>query len=89
MLGMAGDEFAAVTSSEDVDRSKPEPDILATALQRAGGADAVVVGSALVRQIAEHGADRGATETALRDTLSAMRRAIDEQDNTQGEARRA
>ncbi|MFI8774223.1 HAD family hydrolase [Gordonia sp. NPDC062954] len=44
MLGMTGDELAAVTSSEDVDRSKPEPDILATALQRAGGAGAVVVG---------------------------------------------
>lgn len=52
-------------------------------------ADAVVVGSALVRQIAEHGADRHATEAALRDTLSAMRRAIDEQDNRTGEARRA
>ncbi|MES1932784.1 tryptophan synthase subunit alpha [Salinisphaera shabanensis T35B1] len=52
-------------------------------------ADAVVVGSALVRQIAEHGADRDATQSALRDTLSAMRRAIDEQDNTKGEARRA
>ncbi|MES1946347.1 tryptophan synthase subunit alpha [Salinisphaera sp. C84B14] len=52
-------------------------------------ADAVVVGSALVRQIAEHGADRDATRAALRDTLSAMRRAIDEQDNMQEEARRA
>ena len=52
-------------------------------------ADAVVVGSALVRQIAEHGTDRSATEAALRDTLSAMRRAIDEQDTTQKEARRA
>ena len=52
-------------------------------------ADAVVVGSALVRQIAEHGTDRSATEAALRDTLSAMRRAIDEQDNSTGEARRA
>ena len=52
-------------------------------------ADAVVVGSALVRQIAEHGADRDATQRALRDTLSAMRRAIDEQDTTQKEARRA
>ena len=52
-------------------------------------ADAVVVGSALVRQIAEHGADRSATEDALRDTLSAMRHAIDEQDNRKGEARRA
>lgn len=52
-------------------------------------ADAVVVGSALVRRIAEHGADRGATEAALRDTLSAMRRAIDVQDNQTGEARRA
>ncbi|MBO9468948.1 tryptophan synthase subunit alpha [Endozoicomonas sp. G2_2] len=52
-------------------------------------ADAVVVGSALVRQIAEHGTDRSATEAALRDTLSVMRRAIDEQDNSTGEARRA
>lgn len=63
----------------------------------AGVADAVVVGSALVRKIAEHGADRAATEDALRDTLSAMRRAIDTQDKATakdkkpqtGEARRA
>lgn len=55
----------------------------------AGIADAVVVGSALVRQIAEHGHDRSATKDALRDTLSAMRRAIDAQDVQAGEARHA
>lgn len=52
-------------------------------------ADAVVVGSALVRQIAEHGQDTGATAQALRDTLGAMRTAIDEQDMQKQEARRA
>jgi tryptophan synthase alpha chain len=55
----------------------------------AGVADAVVVGSALVRQIAKYGHDRQATESALRDTLSAMRDAIDAQDHRTQEARRA
>ncbi|AZG44460.1 HAD family hydrolase [Gordonia insulae] len=44
ILRMNRDDFAAVTSSEDVDVSKPEPDILATALDRAGGTRAVLVG---------------------------------------------
>jgi len=52
-------------------------------------ADAVVVGSALVKQIAAHGDDTGATKSALRDTLGAMRTAIDEQDMNKQEARRA
>ncbi|MES1925082.1 tryptophan synthase subunit alpha [Salinisphaera sp. T31B1] len=52
-------------------------------------ADAVVVGSALVRRIADLGDDRAATEQALRDTLGAMRTAIDEQDMQTKEARRA
>lgn len=52
-------------------------------------ANAVVVGSALVRQIAEHGHDTTATQRALRDTLGAMRTAIDEQDMKKQEARRA
>lgn len=52
-------------------------------------ADAVVVGSALVQQVAEHGADRAATQDALRDTLAAMRHAIDQQDSHREEAHRA
>lgn len=52
-------------------------------------ADAVVVGSALVRQIAEHGEDQAAAQNALRATLSAMRHAIDTQDQNRQEARRA
>ncbi|MYR05572.1 HAD-IA family hydrolase [Gordonia sp. SID5947] len=44
VLGLSRDAFAAVTSAEDVDNSKPEPDILATALRRAGGRAPVVIG---------------------------------------------
>ncbi|MEE3850263.1 HAD family hydrolase [Gordonia sp. LSe1-13] len=44
ILGMTRDQFVAVTSSEDADNSKPEPDILAVALDKAGGGAAVVVG---------------------------------------------
>ncbi|MGC5259009.1 HAD family hydrolase [Gordonia sp. DT218] len=46
-LGMTRGEFAAVTSAEDVDNSKPEPDILATALELADGRHAVVVGDTI------------------------------------------
>ncbi|HET7314380.1 tryptophan synthase subunit alpha [Salinisphaera sp.] len=45
-------------------------------------ADAVVVGSALVRQIAEHGADRSAAARKLSETLAAMRAAIDRYDES-------
>jgi tryptophan synthase alpha chain len=48
-------------------------------------ADAVVVGSALVRIVAEHGNDRPATQAALGATLGAMRQAIDRQDSHQKE----
>lgn len=48
----------------------------------AGVADAVVVGSALVSRIGELGNDLGATHTALRDTLSAMRHAIDQREGS-------
>lgn len=52
-------------------------------------ADAVVVGSALVTRIAEHGDDRVGATQALRATLGAMRNAIDIQDQQKKEARRA
>jgi tryptophan synthase alpha chain len=52
-------------------------------------ADAVVVGSALVAQIAEYGEDRTAAQAALRATLGGMRSAIDTQDQNRQEARRA
>lgn len=44
IMAVPADTFVAVTSSEDVDRSKPEPDILDTALARAGGTAAMVIG---------------------------------------------
>ncbi|RPA20085.1 HAD family hydrolase [Gordonia sp. OPL2] len=44
ILGMTRDDFDAVTSAEDVDRSKPHPDILGTALESAGGTQALLVG---------------------------------------------
>ena len=52
-------------------------------------ADAVVVGSALVGRIAELGDDMAATTKALRDTLAAMRKAIDQQDSQSEEICRA
>lgn len=55
----------------------------------AGVADAVVVGSALVRRIAESDGDTNTTRDALRATLGAMRQAIDEQDDHAREAQRA
>lgn len=39
-----GDLVAAVTTSEDAESSKPAPDILSAALERAGGRSAIVVG---------------------------------------------
>jgi HAD superfamily hydrolase (TIGR01549 family) len=43
LLGVA-DDLAAVTTGEDAEESKPAPDILVTALRRAGGRGAVCVG---------------------------------------------
>ncbi|MBD0862175.1 HAD family hydrolase [Gordonia sp. zg691] len=43
-MGLHRDDFAAVTTSDDADSSKPAPDILSVALERAGGGRAVVVG---------------------------------------------
>lgn len=45
-LGLSRDEVDAVTSSDDADNSKPEPDILLVALRAAGGERAVLVGDA-------------------------------------------
>lgn len=50
-------------------------------------ADAVVVGSALVREIAEHGNDRDTAARRLGQTLSAMRAAIDDSDESQRDER--
>lgn len=44
LLDLPGGTLAAVTSSDQADRSKPAPDILAAALRDAGGTSAVVVG---------------------------------------------
>lgn len=52
-------------------------------------ADAVVVGSALVARIGEAGDDRAGAVAALRETLGAMRHAIDIQDQHDKEARPA
>lgn len=46
ILGMTKDDFDAVTTSSDADESKPSPDILAAALEAAGGTQAVLVGDA-------------------------------------------
>lgn len=45
-MGLKRDEVDAVTSSDDADESKPEPDILAAALRDAGGTRGVLVGDA-------------------------------------------
>jgi HAD superfamily hydrolase (TIGR01549 family) len=37
----------AWTTSEDVDRTKPEPDLISVAVERVGGTDAVVVGDSV------------------------------------------
>nr|WP_279671496.1 HAD family hydrolase [Flexivirga meconopsidis] len=44
LLGLGHDDVAAVTTSDDADSSKPAPDILQVALDRAGGGEAVVIG---------------------------------------------
>ncbi|MGV9793679.1 HAD family hydrolase [Gordonia sp. NPDC003422] len=43
-LGFRLVDFAAVTSSDDAEKSKPEPDILGVALEAAGGTRSVVIG---------------------------------------------
>jgi phosphoglycolate phosphatase-like HAD superfamily hydrolase len=43
-MGLRRADFAAVTTSDDADSSKPAPDILAVALEEAGGDRSVVVG---------------------------------------------
>lgn len=45
-LGLTRDDVDAVTSSDDADNSKPEPDILVAALEEAGGRRGVLVGDA-------------------------------------------
>lgn len=45
-LGLSRDDVDAVTSSDDADKSKPEPDILLAALEEAGGRRGVLVGDA-------------------------------------------
>ena len=44
LLDLPDDALAATTSSDDAEQSKPEPDILSSALQAAGGSSALVVG---------------------------------------------
>ena len=43
-IGVGEDDVDAVTSSDDVEDSKPEPDLLRVALERAGGRRGVLVG---------------------------------------------
>ena len=45
-VGLTRDDFDAVTSSDDADNSKPEPDILEVALKEAGGSKGVLIGDA-------------------------------------------
>ena len=45
-IGLTRDDFDAVTSSDDADNSKPEPDILEVALKEAGGSKGVLIGDA-------------------------------------------
>jgi HAD superfamily hydrolase (TIGR01549 family) len=44
LLGITADDVDAVTSADDVDKSKPDPDILQIAMDRAGGTRGVLVG---------------------------------------------
>jgi HAD superfamily hydrolase (TIGR01549 family) len=46
LLGVA-DDLDAVTTGDDAERSKPAPDILAAALQRAGGRTGICVGDSV------------------------------------------
>lgn len=43
-MGMTADDFDSMTTSSDAAASKPEPDILAAALEQAGGSKALLVG---------------------------------------------
>lgn len=43
LLG-AGEEISSFTTSDDVERTKPEPDLIHAALEKAGGSEAVMVG---------------------------------------------
>ena len=43
LLG-AGEQISSFTTSDDVERTKPEPDLIAAAIARAEGSDAVMVG---------------------------------------------
>lgn len=45
-IGLTRDDFDSVTSSDDADSSKPEPDILEVALEEAGGSKGVLIGDA-------------------------------------------
>ncbi|MCV7192730.1 HAD family hydrolase [Mycolicibacterium brumae] len=47
LLGLDRDDFAAVTSSDDAERSKPAPDLLRAAMDSAGGSTAVLVGDSV------------------------------------------
>lgn len=44
VLGLGRDDVDAVTTADDAEESKPEPDILGVALDRAGGSRGVLVG---------------------------------------------
>ena len=46
-VGVDVDSLAAVTTSGDVDASKPSPEIFETALRKAGGTSAIVIGDAV------------------------------------------
>jgi phosphoglycolate phosphatase-like HAD superfamily hydrolase len=43
LLG-AGEQISSFTTSDDVERTKPEPDLIAAAIDKAEGSDAVMVG---------------------------------------------
>ena len=45
-MGLTRDDVDAVTSSDDAENSKPEPDILEAALEAAGGTRGILVGDA-------------------------------------------
>jgi phosphoglycolate phosphatase-like HAD superfamily hydrolase len=47
VLGFADDELDAVTTADDAEDSKPAPDILRAALERAGGSGGICVGDSV------------------------------------------
>ncbi|WP_338837439.1 HAD family hydrolase [Gordonia polyisoprenivorans] len=47
LLGLTRSDFAVVTSADDANNSKPAPDLLAVAVERSGGATAVLVGDSV------------------------------------------